>query len=219
MDRRTRGEPLAWITGTFLFAGVRLRLEPGIYVPRQQTELLTARAVARLPDSGLAVDLCTGCGAVAAALVRGRPGARVLATDIDPVACRCAASNGVEVYLGDLDEPVPPEVRGRANVVTAVVPYVPTRYMDYLPRDVREWEPRLALDGGPAGTSVLGPAVRAAARLLTPGGTLFLELGAGQPEVLRSLLVRAGFGPFTTWTDEDGDLRGLEARFGPIRAR
>jgi release factor glutamine methyltransferase len=212
VSRRVRGEPLAWVTGYATFVGHRVLVHPGVYVPRWQTEALARRAIELLPDRGLAADLCTGSGAVAVALSRARPGARVVATDIDPVACRCAAENGIEVFRGHLAEPLPEELRGHFDVVIAVVPYVPTDELIYLPRDVREHEPLLALDGGPGGTRVLEQAVRAGAELLHTGGALLLEVGGDQADALAGLLSAAGFGALRMYQDEDGDLRGLEAR-------
>src|SRR5689334_19362896 len=112
VERRLAGEPLAWITGGVVFCGRRLRVDPGVYVPRPHTELLARRAVARCPPEGVAVDLCTGCGAVAATLAAGRPRARVLATDVDERAVACARANGVDAHLGDLFEPVPAGLDG-----------------------------------------------------------------------------------------------------------
>jgi release factor glutamine methyltransferase len=210
--RRLDGEPLAWLTGSVTFAGHRVRVNPGVYVPRPQTEPLVERAIGLLPDDGLAADLCTGSGAIAVALGRARPKARVVATDIDPAACRCAAENGVEVFAGHLAEPLPSELRGHFHVVIAVAPYVPTDEMVFLPRDVREHEPLLALDGGPDGTGVLVPAVWAGAGLLCPGGTLLLELGGDEDRALVSVLEAAGFEAPRRHEDADGDLRGVEAR-------
>src|SRR3954467_8338440 len=79
--RRLTGEPLAWITGSVTFCGIELRIEPGVYVPRWHTELIARRAIDRLAPEGTAIDLCTGAGAIAAALAAHRPGARVLATE------------------------------------------------------------------------------------------------------------------------------------------
>ncbi|MBV9659779.1 MAG: peptide chain release factor N(5)-glutamine methyltransferase [Acidimicrobiales bacterium] len=219
LRRRLAGEPLAWITGFVSFAGVRVRVGRGVYVPRHQTELLARRAIDLLPARGLAADLCTGSGAVALALRQGRPFARVVGSDIDPTACECAAANGVEVYHGYLADPLPAELVGRADVVTAVVPYVPTDQMDYLPRDVREWEPRLALDGGPAGMAVLEPAVQAAASLLRVGGSVLFEVGGDQAERMAPLLGHTGFVAVSTWADEEGDVRGVRARLGAVGAR
>ncbi len=164
------------------------------------------------------MDLCTGSGAIASVLSARRPRARVLASDLDPVACRCAADNGVEVRQGDLADALPDEIVGRVDVVTAVPPYVPTAAIAYLPRDVREREPRRALDGGPDGTLVLQRVAAAAGRLLRPGGTLLVELGADQDRLVSRALGAAGFGAPSTIEDDEGDLRGLEARRGPAAA-
>jgi release factor glutamine methyltransferase len=208
--RRVRGEPLAWVTGATNFAGCRVRVHPGVYVPRWQTQALVHRAVQLLPEDGLAADLCTGSGAIAMALGHARPRARVVGTDIDPVACRCAEENGVAAFLGHLAEPLPDELRGHFDVVIAVVPYVPTEALAYLPRDVREFEPLLALDGGPGGTRLLEQAVWAGARLLRSGGALLLEVGGEQDGALREVLGAAGFGALRRHEDDDGDLRGVE---------
>jgi release factor glutamine methyltransferase len=210
--RRVGGEPLAWVTGSTDFLGHRIGIHPGVYVPRWQTEMLARRAVAVLPEGGLAADLCTGSGAVAVALARARPDARVVATDADALACRCARENGVEVYRGHLADPLPQELRGHFDLVFAVVPYVPTDALIYLPRDVRDHEPLFALDGGPGGLTVLDEVVRQSSALLRLGGSLLLELGGHQDEALRSTLDQAGFGPAQRHMDEEGDLRGIEMR-------
>jgi release factor glutamine methyltransferase len=210
--RRVTGEPLAWVIGSVIFAGHRVVVHRGVYVPRWQTEALVRRAVQLLPPDGLAADLCTGSGAIALSLGRERPGARVVATDIDPLACRCAADNGVEVYTGHLAEPLPGGLRGRVDVVVAVVPYVPSEELVFLPRDVREYEPRHALDGGLHGTTVLDLAVRAAAGLLRPGGSVLLEVGGDQDHALAGVLEESGFGPLVRHEDDEGDLRAIEAR-------
>lgn len=214
VERREAGEPLAWVTGWTLFLGLQIRVEPGVFVPRPQTEALALRALDLLPETGAAAELCTGSGAVAAYLGHERPAARVVASDLDPAACRCAARNGVEVYQGDLTDPLPAALRGRLDLVVAVVPYVPTGALEFLPRDARDHEPLLALDGGPDGTRVLERAVAAASAWLRPGGSLLVELGAGQDRLLSAALERAGFVEPVSHQDEDGDLRALEARLG-----
>ena len=105
--RRLTGEPLAWITGTAPFCGLWIRVDPGVYVPRWQSEALARHAVERLPEDGVAIDLCTGSGAIAKTLMVNRPGARVVACDVDERAVACARANGVEAYRGDLFEPLP----------------------------------------------------------------------------------------------------------------
>ena len=90
VERRCTGEPLPWITGTTTFCGEAMRVDPGVYVPRLQTQPMAEAAVAALPADGLAVDLCTGSGAIAVVLARHRPDARILGIDLDPAAVRVA---------------------------------------------------------------------------------------------------------------------------------
>ncbi len=212
LARRLAGEPLAWITGWVLFCGARVGVDLGVFVPRSQTEALARRAVALLPAEGIAVDLCTGSGAVALVLGAERPRATVVATDVDPAAVVCARRNGVEALLGDLDEPLPHALRGRVDVMTAVVPYVPTEELYLLPRDVLAHEPRSALDGGPRGTAVLERAARAAAGWLRPGGSVLLELGGDQADELSSSMLNAGLSAIRVHRDQDGRDRAIEGR-------
>ena len=141
-------------------------MDPGIYVPRWQSLELAARAAARLPESGRAIDLCTGSGAIAASLQARRPAAHVIATDIDPGAVACARSNGVEARRGDLFDPVPAAFEGTTDVVVAVVPYVPTTALHLLPHDVRH-EAATHYHGGFDGTDVLRRVIEGAPKFLT----------------------------------------------------
>jgi release factor glutamine methyltransferase len=210
LRRREQGEPLAWITGRVEFCGRSLRIEPGVYVPRPQTEELARRAAACLPERGRAADLCTGCGAIAAHLRGARQGAEVVGVDVDPLAVAVARHNGVATVLAEVD--ALPLRSGAFDVVTAVAPYVPTDAIALLPADVQRHEPRVALDGGADGLHVVRRVVTAAARLLRPGGHLLTELGGDQAEALEPALADAGFVDAESWLDEDGDLRGLVAR-------
>ena len=212
--RRTAGEPLAWLVGEVDFCGVRLRVDPGVYVPRCQTEALAERAASLLPPEGVAVDLCTGTGAVAAVLRGRQPTATVLATDIDPAAVACARANGVDALLGDLDGPLPPALHGAVDVITAVVPYVPTDELEFLPRDVVAFEPRRALDGGSEGVEVLSALVARSTQWLRPGGWLLLEIGGQQAVAVAAAMEGAGFGEITVLRDEDGDDRAIVGRSG-----
>jgi release factor glutamine methyltransferase len=210
--RRERGEPLAWIVGANDFGGVRVHVAPGVYVPRLQSVPLAQRAVQLLPPGGTAVDLCTGCGAVAAFVLAHRPDTRVLATDIDDSAVECARANAVDAYAGDLFAPLPQDVRGTVDIVTAVAPYVPTRELAFLPRDVQAYEPTTALDGGGDGLDVVRRIVAEAPEWLTPGGALVLEIGGDQATVLGPVLASAGYVEADALVDEEGDVRGISAR-------
>jgi release factor glutamine methyltransferase len=209
--RRLRGEPLAWITGSVRFCGVRIRVDPGVFVPRPHTQALALTAVSLLPAAGIAVDLCTGTGAVAAVLGSARPRAAVVATDVDPAAVACARRNGVHALVGDLDEPLSPSLRGSVDVMTAVVPYVPTEELHLLPRDVFANEPRRALDGGPRGTTVLVRAAEAAVRWLRPGGSVLLELGGDQAGEVATTLADLDLSEIRVHQDGDGQDRFVEA--------
>jgi release factor glutamine methyltransferase len=212
LARRTEGEPLAWLTGAVTFCGVEVGIAPGVYVPRPHTEPLTMRAASLLGPGGVAVDLCTGSGAVAVALSTMVPDATVLATELDPTAARCARHNGVEVFEGFLDDPLPRTFERRVDVLTAVVPYVPTDALRLLPRDVQAYEPELALDGGPDGTALLARVARRSVRWLRPGGWVLLELGGDQAGAIGALLQGCGLERVEVMTDEDGSPRAICAR-------
>ena len=211
LERRIDGEPLPWITGSIRFCGLDVRVAPGVYVPRWQTEPLARRAASLLPADGVAVDLCTGAGAVAMVLKVAAPGARVVATDVDPLAVACARSNGVDAYAGVLDDPLPSILEGIVDVLTAVPPYVPTGELRFLPRDVQAHEPVAALDGGGDGTRVLAEIVRRSPRWLRPGSAIVLELGGDQAELLEPVLREAGFDAPDVLRDAEDDPRGILA--------
>ena len=212
--RRLTGEPLAWIIGTTSFCGTRIRVDPGVYVPRWQSEPLARRAVERLPANGAAIDLCTGSGAIAATLITGCPGARVVASDVDERAVACARANGVEAYRGDLLAPLPCALEGRVDVVVGVPPYVPTPELPLLQRDTLAFESPLSYDGGRDGTEILRRVLADGPRFLRRGGALLLELGGEQADVLGEDLARLGYLDVAVLTDEHGDVRGIEATLG-----
>jgi release factor glutamine methyltransferase len=216
LRRRLTGEPLEWITGTATFCGTEIRIDPGVYVPRWHTEALALRAAGRCPPAGIAIDLCTGSGAVAATISRLRPAARVVATEIERRAVECARANGVEAYHGDLFAAVPSEVKGRVDVLMAVVPYVPERELQYLQHDTLTFETPLAYLGGLDGTDLLRRVVAGGHHWLRPGGALILELGGIQAELLRDEFARCGYRALTVLRDPEGDVRGVEATTGKI---
>jgi release factor glutamine methyltransferase len=166
------------------------------------------------PVRRVAVDVCTGSGAIACFLAAEVPGARVLATELDPGALAWARRNadryGVELLAGDLDEPLPAALAGRVDVLCANVPYVPSGAIATLPTDVRDHEPRLALDGGPDGLDVLRRLVARAGHWLAPGGGLLCEIGEDQAETGVALLTAAGLVEVAVHPDLVGRDRILE---------
>lgn len=210
--RRLTGEPLAWVTGGTRFCGLHVAVDPGVYVPRWQSEALAVQAARLLPDDGVGVDLGTGSGAVAMVLRALRPKAHVVATEIDPVAADCARRNGVEVYVGDLDAPLPAALAVRVDVMVGVLPYVPLTAVHLLPRDVRDFEPSRALVGGGDGLGLVKTAVVRSGRWLAAGGWLALEVGSPQAGEVAALFEQAGFVDVDTVVDGDGDARGVVGR-------
>jgi release factor glutamine methyltransferase len=194
VDRRATGQPLEHILGWAEFCGLRIVLEPGVFVPRQRTGYLVREAAALAPPGAVVVDLCCGSGAVGAALAAVLPGVEVHAADLDPAAVRCAGRNlpGGRVYQGDLFEPLPAGLRGRVDVLVANVPYVPSGEIGLMPPEAREYEARMALDGGADGLDVLRRVAAAAPRWLAPGGHLVVETSERQAPAAVRILAGAG---------------------------
>ncbi|HSK35394.1 MAG TPA: peptide chain release factor N(5)-glutamine methyltransferase [Actinomycetota bacterium] len=216
--RRVAGEPLQHVIGWAPFGRLRLGVGPGVFVPRPETEGLADRAATWLRAAGpspVAVDVCAGSGAIACFLAAEVPGARVLATELDPGALAWAAGNaeryGVELLAGDLDAPLPAELAGRVDVLCANVPYVPSGAIATLPTDVRDHEPGLSLDGGPDGLEVFRRLAGRATRWLAPGGRLFAEIGEDQAGTAAALLSEAGLAGVAVHQDLVGRDRIVEA--------
>ncbi len=209
LARRVTGEPLAWITGRTAFCGLEVAVDPGVYVPRWQSEPLARLAARLLPPAGVGVDLCTGSGAVAMVMQARRPAARVVATEIDPVAVDCARRNGVTVCVGDLLLALPSDLVSGVDVMVGVLPYVPEDSLHLLPRDVQAFEPRVALDGGADGLGPLRSVVGASPSWVRSGGWLALEVGGDQVGPATTLFELAGFGAMGVLEDADGDPRAI----------
>jgi release factor glutamine methyltransferase len=176
---RSRRVPLQHLTGTAGFGPVTLRVGPGVFIPRPETEALLEWAVAQqLPAQPVIVDLCTGSGALALALARTWPAARVLGVDDSQTALgyardNCAGTN-VELICGDVTTPgLSAELDGRVDLVVANPPYVPDS-AELVP-EVKEHDPHHAVFGGPEGMTVISAVAALAGRWLRPGGLLAVE--------------------------------------------
>ncbi|MER5539651.1 putative protein N(5)-glutamine methyltransferase [Streptomyces mirabilis] len=206
VDRRVSGLPLEHVLGWARFHGLRIVVEPGVFVPRRRTEFLVDQAVARARGAALVVDLCCGSGAVGAALAAALGGPELHAADIDPAAVRCARRNvapfGGHVHQGDLFEALPDALRGRVDVLTANVPYVPTHEVGLLPPEARDHEPLVALDGGADGLDVLRRVTAEASRWLAPGGCLLVETSERQAPAAVEAFVRGGLTASLAVSDE-----------------
>jgi release factor glutamine methyltransferase len=206
--RRVAGEPLEYILGWVEFCGLRLAIDPGVFVPRRRTELLARQAVDGTGPGDVVVDLCCGAGAVGAAIRAAVPGVEVHAVDVDPAAVQCALRNlGERVYLGDLYEPLPAALRGRVAVVTANAPYVPTEALATMPPEARDHEAPIALDGGVDGLDVLRRVIAGAPEWLAPGGRVLVESSRAQAPRVADAMTGAGLAPrVETWDEAMGTL-------------
>ncbi|WP_336207015.1 putative protein N(5)-glutamine methyltransferase [Nonomuraea sp. LPB2021202275-12-8] len=209
VDRRAAGLPLEHVLGWAEFCGLRIVVDPGVFVPRPRTEFLLRQASAMAAGSGpgtVAVDLCCGTGALGAALVAALERVELHASDIDPAAVACArrnlAATGGHVYEGDLYEPLPPALRGRIDLLLANVPYVPTDEIGMLPAEARLHEARVALDGGADGLDVLRRVTAAAGEWLAPGGHLLFETSERQVPQAVETVTRDGLTPRVARSDE-----------------
>lgn len=205
--RRRAGEPIAYILGRREFYGLMLAVSPAVLIPRPETELLVDRALALRPRTVL--DLGTGCGAVALAIKRARPAARIVAVDASraalEIARRNAALHGLEIefHEGVWFDPVAGE---RFDLVVANPPYV-AQGDPHLGEGDLPFEPARALVAGPDGLDAIRCIAAHAGAHLRPRGWLLLEHGLGQDAAVRDLLAAHGFESLTTWPDLAGIAR------------
>jgi release factor glutamine methyltransferase len=196
VEARIAGQPLEQLLGWVSFGGLRVAVGPGVFVPRVRTELLAERAVALVDDPRtVVVELCCGVAAVCAVLQHRRPKAELYASDIDPAAVALARRNLAQpavVTVGDLFEGLPGSLRGRVDVLVANAPYVPTDAIALMPREARDHEPRVALDGGSDGTCVHRRIIAQAPGWLRQGGRLLIETGRAQSAITAEEMRRRG---------------------------
>lgn len=179
---RVSGLPLEHVLGWAEFCGLRIQVDPQVFVPRRRTEFLVSEAVALTRPGAVVVDLCCGTGALGAALASQVRGVELYAADVDAAAVRCARRNlpGAAVFEGDLFEALPAVLRGRVEVLLANVPYVPSGEVALLPAEARLHEAAVALDGGGDGLEVLRRVCAGAPGWLAPGGVLLFETSERQ---------------------------------------
>ena len=217
IDRRAAGEPSAYITGHKEFYGLDFKVDPRALIPRPETELLVELALefaARAYKQGEGLNIAevgVGCGAIAIALAVNLSGARVVATDISPAALKLASENvsrhGVEDRVTLLEGDLLQNVSGPIDILVSNPPYIPSAQLATLPREIRDHEPRVALDGGENGITVIEQLIRQAKDKLKPGGAMFVEIGwdLGERALARSLEL---------WPESDAsispDLAGLD---------
>ena len=241
--RRAAGEPLQYILGHTDFMGLDIRVAPGVLIPRPETEglceLLAEDAKARQfaaksgnaaqPDSSKVwpariLDLCTGSGCIAAWAASAFGDAQIVAADLSKEALSIAAENcrthethpgQIELLQGDLFGALDDGSGNRPqfDAILSNPPYIPSRTVDGLEPEVKDFEPRLALDGGPEGMDVVSRIIKEAPDWLAPGGLLLMEIDDTQEELVRAACEECGrYASFAVLRDLAGKIRYLKAR-------
>jgi release factor glutamine methyltransferase len=219
LARRAEREPLQHLTGTAAFRHVELRVGPGVFVPRPETELLAGWAIDRAREAAatpVVVDLCCGSGAIALSVAEEVPGAQVHAVELDPSAHEWAQANlagtGVDLRLGDMADSLP-ELDGTVDVVVCNPPYIPLDAWASVAPEARDHDPALALWSGDDGLDAMRVLEVTARRLLRPGGWVGAEHADVQGEVAAAVFLDSG-----RWT-EVRDHRDLAGRARYVTAR
>ena len=219
--RRLRGEPVAYITGSWSFYGLDLEINPNVLIPRADTELMVDAALTCLRDTPAprVLDLCTGSGCVGLAIASKIPDCRAVLADIDRRALLLAKRNAMlcrlsaRVLCAEADVYEGPSPRlGDFNLTTCNPPYIPTGELGTLDPSVRDNEPRLALDGGRDGLDLYRSLFARWKSVIRPGGWLVLECGEGQSMELRRMAEETGIIPTDTLMDSHGTERTLVFR-------
>jgi release factor glutamine methyltransferase len=217
-DRRVAGEPLEVVVGWAQFCGLRVAVAPGVFVPRRRSELLAETAIALAANDAVVVlDLCCGTGALGAAVTAGADVGELHAVDIDPDAVACARRNlpSASVYEGDLFAPLPARLCGTVDLILANAPYVPTDAIALMPREARDHEHRVALDGGTDGLELQRAIITGAPDWLAPGGHLLMETSEDQSRATLDLMRTAGLSARLVSDDERGSTIAIGATARP----
>jgi release factor glutamine methyltransferase len=223
LDRRAAGEPLQYVLGRWPFRSLELIVDPRVLIPRPETEVLATHVLDECDRLGasLVVDLGTGSGALALAVLAERTGVEVWATDVSPDALDVARANltglGTRATRGRLVEgswfaALPDDLRGRVDLIVSNPPYVADGEAVDLPADVLDHEPHQALFSGPTGLEDIEHILREAPGWLARPGAVLIELAPHQATAAVRLARAAGFGTATTWPDLTGRDRILHAR-------
>jgi len=220
LQRRLKGEPVAYLTGKREFWSLALSVNTDTLIPRPETETLVAQALRRIPadQPQLIADLGTGSGAIALAIARERPHCRIIATDIDEAAIETARLNAqrldihsIVFHTGDWCEPL---TGMQLDMIVSNPPYIAESDPHLLSGDVR-FEPRTALAAGAQGMDELRRIARCAVNYLQAGGWLLMEHGYDQGLLARQLLEGTGFTEVIDYTDDAGQDRVIAGRCGP----
>jgi release factor glutamine methyltransferase len=223
LDLRATRFPLQYITEKIEFLGLEFLLEPGVFIPRPETELLVVEARALLSElvSPVILDVGTGSGVIAISLAVGDPRVKIYAVDISPLALEVARFNAerhgvgdrVSFHVGNFFSAIKPEViSGCVDLIVSNPPYVPSSQIPSLAPEISKFEPVEAIDGGQDGLCCVRALLREGPALLKSRGWILLEIGAGQAEATKEIAALAGLVGIRTARDLAGIERVLVMR-------
>ena len=227
VQRRAKAEPVAYLVGEREFFSLSFRVTPDVLIPRPDTETLVVEVLdaVKAIESPKILDLCTGSGCVAVAVAKNAKSARITATDISPAAIEIARENAarhklaerIDLIESDLFQAISAD--SRFDVIASNPPYIPSGEIDELDAEVAKHEPRLALDGGPDGLSILRKIIEGAPRFANTNALLLLEFTPEQAESLMEIAVsHGGYDEITIRKDLAHRPRILRARFRQVLA-
>ncbi len=222
VEKREKRVPLQYITEQQSFRYLNIKVDQNVFIPRPETELLAETVIrfAELRESPTVVDLGTGSAAIALSVACEVSGARVFAVDISPLALKLAyrnvsdlgLQNRVRLVQSDLFEDLEDYLEGKVDAVVSNPPYISSADIEQLMPEVRDFEPRIALDGGEDGLDVVRKLISQTPEFLKPGGLLALEIGYGQADKVRDLLETTdAFGRIKVLKDYSGIDRIIRA--------
>lgn len=209
---RASGRPLWYIIGDTDFYGYTIKVDERVLIPRPETEELVAFSAENIKSDDKVLDLCTGSGAIAIAL-KLKTGATVTASDVSDGALELAAENAAQnkADITFVKSDMLEDITDSFDIIVSNPPYIPTRDIDGLEESVKDYEPKLALDGGADGLDYYKIIAVDGINRLNAGGKLFLEVGIGQANAVKELLEQAGFINVETRKDISGIERMIKA--------
>lgn len=218
VKKRRQGTPLQYLTGEVQFLGLRFRVRPGALIPRPETEELVMRALRLVPRDRdvTCLDLGTGTGVIGICLAKYIPHVEVTAVDVSAdalsLAKENAALNNVSDRITFLTSDWFEKIEGKFDLVAANPPYIPKEELPYLSAEVRDHEPRAALDGGEGGVDEIARIAPGLRDHLTPGGKVVLEIGDGQGKRVSKMVNQVGLVDVRVERDLGGKERFVIAR-------
>lgn len=223
LERRLRGEPAAYITGSWEFYGLPLRVTPDVLIPRMDTEVLIDAVkeilTGRKMDARI-LDLCCGSGCISCAIAKEMPATKLVAVDISASALQICRENIADLGLNSrilcmqADAlSAPPLGLGQFDLLVSNPPYIPSDEILTLDASVRDYEPIWALDGGEDGLKFYRGIIKHWKSVLRPGGFAIFEVGEGQADAVRDMLLDGGFSRVEFREDTGGTQRAVIGRF------